>query len=279
MTNDNLKVRQLTALCTALLSTPQYAGYQVNQLPTDEAELRTLFRNLMNVWKPQNMDQEFWDIQDTYLTAETQARGVLTWDDLPTLPEALAEQVGTDQLKVWLGDICRLDVGAIVNAANSQMLGCWKPGHLCVDNAIHTAAGLQLRAECNELMLAQGHEEATGQAKMTQAYNLPAQRVIHTVGPIVDGEVTQLHRDQLASSYRECLKAADKAGLESISFCAVSTGVFGFPSHNAAHIAVETVRTYLRETGSPIKVLFNVYNEQAYGEYLHALEVPVNYEQ
>lgn len=278
ITDDNLTVRQLTELVRVMLSTPQYAGYEIKQIPDDEEDLRILFRNLMNVWHPQEMNQEFWDIQDAYLSAETQRSGVLKWQDLPDLPHELLAQVGSDRFKVWLGDICRLDVDAIVNAANSQMLGCFKPGHFCVDNAIHSSAGLQLRAECNELMQAQGHAEPTGSAKLTGAYNLPAKNVIHTVGPIVQGEVTQQHRDQLASSYRECLKAADEAGLTSIAFCAVSTGVFGFPQHNAAHIAVDTVRTYIKETDSPINVIFNVYNEQALQDYLHALEVPVTYE-
>lgn len=277
MTEHSQTTRQLTELIRYMLSTPQYEGYAISQMPDDEEELRILFRNLMNVWKPQLMPYEFWDIHNAYLSQETLDRGVLSWQDLPELPHELLKEVGSDRFKVWLGDICRIQVDAIVNAANPTLLGCKQPGHFCVDNAIHSAAGLQLRAECHEIMEHQGHEEPAGKAKITGAYNLPARYVIHTVGPRIEGELTDLNRAELAASYVECLRRADEQGLTTIAFCAIATGAYGFPQRNAAHIAVDTVRSYLKETGSPISVIFNVYNESAYEDYLHALATPVTF--
>ena len=158
-----------------------------------------------------------------------------------------------------------------MNAANSQMLGCWAPGHYCIDNAIHTFAGVQLRIECARIMNEQGHEEPTGQAKITPAYNLPSKHVIHTVGPIANGHPTDLHREQLASSYRSCLDLAAKHGLHSIAFCCISTGVFGFPQREAAEIALSTVRDWLDENNSDMTVVFNVFgadDERFYQELL-----------
>ena len=164
------------------------------------------------------------------------------------------------QLRLWRGDITTLEVDAIVNAANSQMLGCWVPGHHCIDNAIHTYSGVQLRAECARIMDAQGHEEPTGAAKITDAYNLPAKHVIHTVGPIANGHPTDLHRNQLASCYRSCLDLAADHGLRSIAFCCISTGVFGFPQREAAAIAVQTVGDWLSANRSDMTVVFNVFS-------------------
>ena len=147
-----------------------------------------------------------------------------------------------------------------MNAANSQMLGCWVPGHHCIDNAIHTYSGVQLRAECARIMDAQGHEEPTGAAKITDAYNLPAKHVIHTVGPIANGHPTDLHRNQLASCYRSCLDLAVDHGLRSIAFCCISTGVFGFPQREAAAIAVQTVGDWLSANRSDMTVVFNVFS-------------------
>jgi len=168
------------------------------------------------------------------------------------------------QLLVWQGDITRLKVDAIVNAANSQMLGCFHPLHKCIDNAIHSAAGVQLREECHQLMLKQGHEEPTGQAKITRAYNLPCKYVIHTVGPIIpNGIPTEFQKEQLASCYRSIMACADENRLESIAFCCISTGEFRFPNQMAAEIAVRTVKDYLTEhPDSSIKqVVFNVFKD------------------
>ena len=170
-------------------------------------------------------------------------------------------------LYLWQGDITRLAVDAIVNAANSALLGCFQPLHYCIDNAIHTYAGLDLRNCCNEIMQKQGHPEPTGQAKMTPGFNLPCQYVLHTVGPIVDGRLTQTHCDQLASCYRACLTLAEENGCGSIAFCCISTGVFGFPKQEAAEIAVRTVKDYKQAHQSRIKVIFNVFKGEDYAIY------------
>jgi O-acetyl-ADP-ribose deacetylase (regulator of RNase III) len=164
-------------------------------------------------------------------------------------------------LYLWQGDITRLKVGAIVNAANSGMTGCYQPMHNCIDNCIHTYAGIQLRLECARIMRSQGYAEPTGGAKITPAYNLPCDYVIHTVGPIVQGELTSEHREQLQSCYRSALELADANHLSSIAFCCISTGVFMFPNEEAAKIAVESVRAYKMETSSPLQVVFNVFKD------------------
>ena len=165
------------------------------------------------------------------------------------------------EIYLWRGDITRLACGAIVNAANSGMTGCYQPCHNCIDNCIHTYAGIQLRNYCSDLMEKQGHEEPTGTAKITPAFNLPCEYVIHTVGPIVQGQLTQRQCLQLASCYRSCLELADRKQIRSIAFCCISTGVFLFPNEEAAQIAVKTVKDYKAETGSKIEVIFNVYKE------------------
>ena len=176
-------------------------------------------------------------------------------------------------LYLWQGDITRLRCGAIVNAANSGMTGCYVPNHACIDNCIHTFAGVQLRQECGEMMRRQGHAEPAGQAKITGAYNLPCEYVLHTVGPVVGERVTKEDERLLAGCYRSCLELAERNGVESIAFCCISTGVFHFPNARAAEIAVETVRRYKSETGSGMKVIFNVFKDldrELYGRLLGA---------
>ncbi len=172
-----------------------------------------------------------------------------------------------DDIYLWQGDITTLRCDAIVNAANSQMLGCFRPCHGCIDNAIHTFAGVQLRRNCNEIMQKQGHNEPTGQAKITPAYNLPCKYVLHTVGPIVSGRLTEEHCELLKSCYLSCLKLAEKNSCKSIAFCCISTGVFGFPQREAAQIAVDTVKRYKEENHSDIKVIFNVFKDDDYAIY------------
>mgnify|MGYP004524758729 FL=1 len=172
---------------------------------------------------------------------------------------------------LWQGDITTLKCDAIVNAANNQMLGCFCPNHGCIDNAIHTFAGVQLRLDCAELMKKQGHEEPTGQAKITPAYNLPCRFVIHTVGPIVYGRLTDKDCELLRSCYRSCLKVADENSLKSIAFCCISTGEFHFPNERAAEIAIDTVKKYKAETQSEIKVIFNVFKDTDYKIYRELL--------
>lgn len=222
------------------------------RVPEDEAGQRALLRALMNVRIPGPIDDEFISVQDDYLREVTSQKGVVKLSDLDEiLPE----------IYLWRGDITRLKVGAVVNAANSGMTGCYIPNHACIDNCIHTYAGISLRLECAEIMKGQGHEEPTGRAKITPAYALPCDYVLHTVGPIVRGDLTKEHEDQLASCYRSCLELAEENGIESVAFCCISTGVFMFPAKRAAEIAVQSVMNFKRVTDSTMKVVFNVFKE------------------
>ena len=236
--------------------------YRTLRVPSDTDGQRKLLRSLMNVRMPGDMDGEFLRIQDEYLQQVNRDKGIVTLADLKeTEPD----------LYVWKGDITRLQVGAIVNAANSGMTGCYRPCHNCIDNCIHTYAGIQLRNYCNDMMRKQGYEEPTGQAKITPAFNLPCDYVIHTVGPIVQGRLTEKHEELLKSCYRSCLELAEENRIESIAFCCISTGVFLFPNRRAAELAVQTVKQYKERTNSKIKVIFNVFkdkDEQIYEQLL-----------
>lgn len=232
---------------------PEYRS-QAAQFPQDEPGQRRLLRSLMNVRPPMPLRQDFLAMQDELLAAETAENGVV---DAHSLPSA----ANHPRLALWQGDITRLKVDAIVNAANSALLGCFCPCHGCIDNAIHSAAGLQLRDECNEIMQRQGHPESNGRAKLTKGHNLPAKYVLHTVGPIVQGRVAQRNRKDLASCYRSCLELAAERGLKSVAFCCISTGEFHFPNREAAKIAVQTVTDFLRHDTSIQKVIFNVFKD------------------
>lgn len=228
---------------------PRYAGLE---LPADRGEKRALLRALFNLRPPLPADERLLAVQDEYLAEELRARGT-------TLAAELAPLSG--DICLWQGDITTLAADAVVNAANSAMLGCFVPCHRCIDNAIHTYAGIQLRLVCHELMERQGHEEPTGGAKITPAFNLPSRYVIHTVGPIVYASLTRRERDELASCYRSCLKLAKENGLKSVAFCCISTGEFRFPNAAAAQIAVDTVREFLKEEGVGMRVIFNVFKD------------------
>ena len=222
---------------------PEYASVAV---PDSEAEQKTLLRGLMNLRPPRPISEDFLAVQDEYLREETARKGVTDIKDLtPAEPG----------IYLWLGDITTLKCGAIVNAANSGLTGCYIPCHGCIDNAIHTNAGVELRLECARIMKAQGHEEPTGSAKLTPAYNLPCDFVLHTVGPIITGPVTYEGRELLASCYRSCLELARQNNITSVAFCCISTGEFHFPNDLAAKIAVDTVRKYKGDT----EVIFNVF--------------------
>ena len=273
--------------------------YSEMEIPSDLQGKRDLFRALRNVRPPHPVSEEFLRLQDDELQAQLQEKGVVELPQLPTLnsklpttlnskpstlnsqhpttlnskpstlnsqhPTALNSKPSTLNYILWQGDITRLRVDAIVNAANSQMLGCFHPLHRCIDNAIHSAAGVQLRQECHEMMLRQGHEEPTGQAKITKAYNLPCKHVIHTVGPIVpNGIPTEFQQEQLASCYRSVMACAAENKLESVAFCCISTGEFRFPNRLAAEIAVRTVTDYLSETPdcSVKTAVFNVFKDR-----------------
>lgn len=201
-------------------------------------------------------------VQDEYLLQVNAEKGVVTLSDM--------EEIQPD-IYIWKGDITRLKVGAIVNAANSGMTGCYQPCHNCIDNCIHTYAGIQLRITCARIMEAQGYEETTGQAKITPAYNLPCDYVIHTVGPVVRGKLTEEHEELLASCYQSSLEIAGANKVDSIAFCCISTGIFMFPNERAAEIAIKTVKEYKEKTGSSMKVIFNVFkdlDEDIYRELL-----------
>ena len=232
------------------------------EIPNDEYHQKRLLRSLFNIRIPKAVTDDFLQIQDAYLQEENRRKGITDIADLETIQKGIY---------LWQGDITTLKCDAIVNAANSQMLGCFNPCHGCIDNAIHTFAGIQLRRDCNEIMQKQGHNEPTGQAKITSAYNLPCDYVIHTVGPIVNGRLTQEDCELLKSCYLSCLKLAEENGCRSIAFCCISTGVFGFPQKEAAQIAVKTVKEYQKE--HKIEVIFNVFKDsdkQIYRELLSA---------
>lgn len=248
------ETEQLQFLTETLLDEmPQYRR-EAKRVPRGAEEQRRFLRCLMNVREPGTLSERFLQAQDELLSREREKKGVVHVAELPPVP-------GDERLILWQGDITRLDADAIVNAANSALLGCFRPGHNCIDNVIHSAAGLQLREECAAIMRAQGHEEPTGQAKLTKGYNLPSRHVLHTVGPIIDGPLTGRDRELLASCYRSCLKLAEENGLKSVAFCCVSTGVFRFPKDEAARIAVSTVREYLKHSQIE-KVVFCVHGDE-----------------
>lgn len=222
-------------------------------LPADEAAQRRLLRALCNVREPVPAPADFLAVQDAYLQEETRRKGVT---DAARIPEA------EPGIRLWRGDITTLRCDAIVNAANSALLGCFVPCHGCIDNAIHTYAGVQLRLACAELMAAQGHPEPTGRAKITPAFNLPSRYVLHTVGPIVRNRPTARDEALLAACYRSCLALAAAHGARSVAFCCISTGEFHFPNARAAQIAVQTVREARKTLQHEMDVIFNVYQER-----------------
>lgn len=246
-----------------LAEMPEYKT-EAEKFGHSQTERFRLFRSLVNVRRPMRADVVFLALQNEFLTEEARIKGIT--DAAKLIP------IRRD-LYLRRGDITTLKCGAVVNAANSGMTGCYCPCHGCIDNAIHTYAGVQLRLECAEMMKAQGHEEPAGQAKITKAYNLPCERVIHTVGPIITGKVSAEDEALLASCYTSCLRLADENALESIAFCCVSTGEFHFPNRRAAQIAIRTVDKYKTDTDSIIKVIFNVFkaeDDQIYRELLGA---------
>lgn len=223
------------------------------EIPKDEQEKKDLFRTLMNTWKVSELSREFYDVQDEYLQEVLDAKGITRLEDLTEIDK---------NIYLWQGDITTLEVDTIVNAANKALLGCFIPHHRCIDNAIHTQAGLQLRKECDEIMKEQGSFEKTGQAKITAGYNLPAKYVIHTVGPIIYRVVEDDDKELLASCYRNSLKLAIENNLKSIAFCCISTGEFRFPNDLAAEIAVTEVKKFFRENpNANLKVVFNVFKD------------------
>lgn len=245
------QARCLWLIRELLKDMPQYHDTTIPTLPDRQWQF---LRSLMNVRPPIPVTEEFYQTQDALLQEMTEEKGVVDVDELTPCPK-------DKRLVLWQGDITTLKCDAIVNAANSQMLGCFSPCHGCIDNIIHTMAGVQLRLACNELMQAQGHEEPTGQAKITPGFNLPARFVLHTVGPIIEDDVTEEDERLLASCYRSCLTLAAENDCESIAFCCISTGVFRFPADRAAEIAVQAVRDFMKKKSSIRRVVFNVFKD------------------
>ncbi len=240
---------------------PQYGKIQV---PKGETDQRNLLRSLMNLRPAGEMNQVFLDVQDEYLREEIREKGITDFAELKPAARGIY---------LWQGDITTLKCDAIVNAANRGMTGCYYPMHTCIDNCIHTYAGIQLRLECAEIMEKQGHEEEPGRAKITSAYNLPSTYIIHTVGPVVIGQLTDEDEALLTSCYESCLELAHAKGVKSLAFCCISTGEFHFPNEKAAEIAVRTVKRYLAGEGKGMKVIFDVYQDEDYDIYHRLLRM------
>lgn len=237
-----------------------YRDIQVMQM--GGYDKRRFLRSLMNVRMPGPVSEEFLQVQDAFLLEEARKKGIVVLEQIPSVREQYcSDKPYADRISIWQGDITRLSVDAIVNAANSQMLGCFVPCHSCIDNAIHWAAGIQLREECARIMRQKGHEEPAGQAVITKAYNLPCKYVIHTVGPVVGKKLTGQDCELLKSCYTSCLETAEREGVRSIAFCCISTGEFHFPNDKAASLAVETVGRFLGHS-SIRRVVFNVYKDE-----------------
>lgn len=254
---------KLVFLIQELLSeSSQYRGMKI---PSDTGKQKRMLRSLMNIREPLPISEEFQQVQDQYLREEAEEKGIVNCEDLPVsrLDRRLA---------LWKGDITILKADAIVNAANSALRGCYVPCHGCIDNAIHSASGIQLRLACDKIMKEQGHEEPTGCDKITPAFNLPCSYVLHTVGPIVSGSLKETHCTQLKSCYRSCLELAAEKGLKSLAFCCISTGEYHFPHDQAAELAVETVQEFLNTDSQIEKVIFNVFQEEDYKIYRNILE-------
>lgn len=232
---------------------------------------RMALRSLMNIRLPRHMSEDVLKVQDEFLSQEAKEKGIVTWTEIPDAKRQYGcRKPYADKLSLWQGDITRLSVDAIVNAANSQMLGCFVPCHRCIDNAIHSAAGIRLRAECKHYMdskrmqAGKEYEEPTGRAVLTKGYSLPAKYVIHTVGPIVGYRVTTALRKDLENCYYNVLKCCVENGIRTVAFCCISTGEFHFPNKEAAEIAVRTVTQFLAEYGEDKfdRIIFNVFKDE-----------------
>jgi len=248
--------------------------YRDLETPADEEEKKRLLRSLMNIRMPHPMEDRVLEIQNEYLCERIRENGIVTLSDIPTISDQGSSHAFADRLSIWQGDITRLAVDAVVNAANAQMLGCFQPCHSCIDNCIHTFAGVQLRAECarqmNTLRIRYGrnYEQPTAVPMLTDGYNLPARKVVHIVGPFVYDRLTPELEKDLADCYRNTLDLCAENGLRSVAFCCISTGVFHFPANRAAEIAIGTVTEWLRKNGEKMdRVIFNVFNDKDKGYY------------
>ena len=243
--------------------------YKDLKTPTDTNGKRRILRSLMNIRMPREMDPIILEVQDEYLKSRIMENGIMTLHDISTIADQGSYHLFAEKISIWQGDITRLAVDAIVNAANSQMLGCFVPMHTCIDNCIHTFAGIQLRAECNRRMdqlknrYGNGYEQPTSAPMLTDGYNLPAKKVIHIVGPIVQYHLTPELEKNLADCYQNTLDMCLENGLKSVAFCCISTGVFHFPNKRAAEIAVKTVTDWLNKHPDSVeRVVFNVFKDE-----------------
>ncbi len=243
--------------------------YRNMKTPADTEAKKCLLRSLMNIRMPKRMAPSVIAVQDEFLQERNRENGIVSTDEIPTLADRGSAHAFADRLSIWQGDITKLAVGAIVNAANSQMLGCFIPMHTCIDNCIHTFAGIQLRAECNRQMnllraeYGRDYEQPTAVPMLTDGYNLPAKHVVHIVGPIVRHQLTPELEKDLAECYRNTLDLCAKNEIKTIAFCSISTGVFHFPKKRAAEIAVQTVTAWLSEhPGQTERVIFNVFRDE-----------------
>lgn len=248
--------------------------YRDLETPADTEGKKRLLRSLMNIRMPHPMEDRVLEIQNEYLCERIRENGIVTLSDIPTISDQGSSHSFADRLSIWQGDITRLAVDAVVNAANAQMLGCFQPCHSCIDNCIHTFAGVQLRAECarqmNTLRIRYGrnYEQPTAVPMLTDGYNLPARKVVHIVGPVVYDRLTPELEKDLADCYRNTLDLCAENGLRSVAFCCISTGVFHFPANRAAEIAIGTVTEWLRKNGEKMdRVIFNVFNDKDKGYY------------
>ncbi len=264
-----MQTERLQSMITYLM---QEEGNQVDLdipklLPTDEARLYTIWRALVNLRLPNPVSEEYIETENAYLQTALKQKEVTTLADLTPIEP---------QIYLWQGDITQLAVDAITNAANSEFLGCFIPNHHCIDNEIQTHAGVQVRLDCYNIRQEQGRKEPVGKAKITSAYNLPANYIIHTVGPIANGKPSPIKAHLLAECYRSVLTLADQKGLESVALCCISTGEFGYPQEPAAEIAIETVKNYLQETKSQLNIVFNVFLDSDLAIYQSILNKGAN---
>ncbi|MBR3430043.1 MAG: protein-ADP-ribose hydrolase [Clostridia bacterium] len=232
--------------------------YRNLETPGDTEGKKRILRSLMNIRMPKMMPASVLRVQDEYLQGRIRENGIVTLNEIPTIADQGSRHEFADKLSIWQGDITRLAVDAIVNAANSQMLGCFVPMHTCIDNCIHTFAGIQLRAEFGP-----DYEQPTAIPMLTDGYNLPAKKVIHIVGPIVQGRLTKDLEQDLSDCYKNTLDLCLENELKSVAFCCISTGVFRFPNKRAAEIAVKTVTEWLKAHPLALeRVIFNVFKDE-----------------
>ena len=243
--------------------------YRNLETPGDTEGKKRILRSLMNIRMPKMMPASVLRVQDEYLQGRIRENGIVTLNEIPTIADQGSRHEFADKLSIWQGDITRLAVDAIVNAANSQMLGCFVPMHTCIDNCIHTFAGIQLRAECDRQMkklraeFGPDYEQPTAIPMLTDGYNLPAKKVVHIVGPIVQGRLTKDLEQDLSDCYKNTLDLCLENELKSVAFCCISTGVFRFPNKRAAEIAVKTVTEWLKAHPLALeRVIFNVFKDE-----------------